>query len=60
MKKLIKLALIVIAVLVFAFSSNTTIDNVRTKTMKIAKNLYENVIKEQETKVTNKLVKIVE
>ena len=60
MKKLIKLAVIVVVVLVFAFSSNTTIVTIRTKTMKIAKNLYENVIKEQEVKVTDKLANIVE
>lgn len=62
MKKLIKLAVIVIAVLVFAFSSNPTIEKARTvakgvfvKTAEVGENLYNNVIKEREEKVIAKI-----
>lgn len=62
MKKLIKLAILVIVVLVFAFSSNSTIVKVRTtakavfvKTSEVGENVYNNVIKEQEEKVIAKI-----
>ena len=58
MKKLFKLAIIVIVVLVFAFSSNPTIVKVRTtvknvfvKASDVGESVYNDVIKEQEEKI---------
>jgi len=62
MKKLIKLAIIVVAVLVLAFSSNPTIVKVRTtvkkvfvKSSEVGEKVYNEVIKEQEEKVVAKI-----
>lgn len=62
MKKLIKLAIIVVAVLVLAFSSNPTVVKVRTtvkkvfvKSSEVGEKVYNEVIKEQEEKVIEKI-----
>lgn len=62
MKKLIKLIIIIVAILVFAFSSNPYIEKARTvakgifvKTYEVGENIYYNVIKEQEEKVVAKI-----
>jgi len=58
MKKLFKLAVLIVIVLVLAFSSNPMIVKVRTtakkvfvKTSEVGENVYNDVIKEQEEKV---------
>lgn len=62
MKKLIKLIIIIVAILVFAFSSNPYIEKARTvakgifvKTYEVGENIYYNIIKEQEEKVVAKI-----
>ncbi len=62
MKKLIKLTILIIAILVFAFSSNPMIVKARTvakgifvKTSEVGEKVYNDVIKEQEEKVVAKI-----
>jgi len=62
MKKLLKLAVLVIAILILAFSSNPTVVKVRTtvksvfvKSSEVGEKVYNEVIKEQEEKVIAKI-----
>lgn len=62
MKKLIKIAVLLVLVLVLAFSSNPTVVKVRTtvkkvfvKSSEVGEKVYNEVIKEQEEKVIAKI-----
>jgi hypothetical protein len=57
MKKLIKIAVLIIAVAIFSFSQNTTISKARTFVIEKGKNLYEKGIEKMQTSKNSTVAK---